>query len=244
MLTTKLKVAAGVAAGVALSSGLAYAIPAIPGNDGLIHACVNYYDTVAVPPKIPSRQVGDGDVRIVPEGTTCSSTEMAVEWNQEGPQGPIGPVGPAGPTGPTGATGATGATGSQGPAGPAGPQGPAGGGEAWFTGENAQMTVPSDLSRTVVRTLTLPAGSYVLEAHVLASNNEEDWNMRCSLDQAGSGLIGASASAESLRSNTMSLQWAVALAGSTVIDLSCTTNTDDTYVSSRTLVATKVATLR
>jgi hypothetical protein len=82
---------------------------------------------------------------IVQAGETCASNEIALTWNNVGPQGPPGATGPAGPAGATGAQGPPGpqgATGAQGPAGsagangtngsnglagPAGPQGPAGG---------------------------------------------------------------------------------------------------------------------
>jgi hypothetical protein len=69
---------------------------------------------------------------IVQAGETCASNEIALTWNNVGPQGPpgntgpTGPVGPAGPAGPTGATGATGATGSPGTNGTNGQPGPAG----------------------------------------------------------------------------------------------------------------------
>jgi len=69
---------------------------------------------------------------IVRAGETCSNNEIALTWNNVGPQGPPGATGPtgatgargpAGPQGPIGPTGATGATGPQGPQGPAGPPG-------------------------------------------------------------------------------------------------------------------------
>lgn len=71
-------------------------------------------------------------------GARCTRNEVAISWNQTGPQGlqgPVGQNGPAGVRGPQGAKGNTGATGVQGvpgpvgatgPQGPQGPQGPAG----------------------------------------------------------------------------------------------------------------------
>jgi hypothetical protein len=81
------------------------ALSEIVGPDGVIHGCY---------------KVSNGQLRVVPAGTSCGSGELVVEWNQTGPQGPAGPQGPQGPQGEKGDTGDTG------PAGPAGPQGPQG----------------------------------------------------------------------------------------------------------------------
>jgi hypothetical protein len=48
----------------------------------------------------------------------CPTGEIALNWNQTGPQGPMGPQGPQGETGPQGLPGLDGAQGPQGPAGP------------------------------------------------------------------------------------------------------------------------------
>jgi hypothetical protein len=113
-----------------------------------------------------------GAVRLLPSSlpapynTTCNTTttnsylkEVAISWNQVGPQGPqgvggpagaVGPAGPAGavgPAGPAGANGTNGAPGPQGPAGPQGPQGPAGasggGGAAYETSVNGPVVLGS-----------------------------------------------------------------------------------------------------
>jgi hypothetical protein len=67
------------------AAGVAYA--AIPDSQGVIHAC---YDKQA------------GQVRIVDTGPNavpkgCGKNEVAISWNQTGPQGPAGPPGPPGP---------------------------------------------------------------------------------------------------------------------------------------------------
>jgi hypothetical protein len=54
---------------------------------------------------------------LTPTGQTCRNSEVAIDWNQVGPQGPQGIQGPKGDTG------ATGATGPEGPAGPTGADG-------------------------------------------------------------------------------------------------------------------------
>jgi hypothetical protein len=73
------------------------AVAAIPGGDGVIHAC---------------RKVDGGALRAVARASACRSGERALAWNQRGARGPAGPTGPQGAAGPQGATGA------QGPAGP------------------------------------------------------------------------------------------------------------------------------
>jgi collagen triple helix repeat protein len=59
----------------------------------------------------------------------CSKGDVAVQWDQVGPQGPAGPQGEKGlqgPAGPQGEQGLVGQIGSQGPAGPQGEKGPQG----------------------------------------------------------------------------------------------------------------------
>jgi hypothetical protein len=67
-----------------------------------------------------------GAVRIVVNSAGCKSGEVAISWNQQGPQGPMGSTGPAGATGPAGSTGPQGPEGPVGATGPAGPAGPQG----------------------------------------------------------------------------------------------------------------------
>ena len=71
-----------------------------------------------------------GNVRFIPRGTRCRTSERLIIWNNQGgvpgPQGPQGPQGAQGPQGPTGAQGPLGPTGAIGAAGPQGPQGAVG----------------------------------------------------------------------------------------------------------------------
>src|SRR5436189_24547 len=62
----------------------------IPDSDGVIHAC---YHT------------GNGGIRVVNDGTECSSGESPLDWYQVGATGGQGPQGPAGPAGADGADG-------------------------------------------------------------------------------------------------------------------------------------------
>src|SRR5215472_10893180 len=80
----------GLVAALAAAAGVGYAT--IPDSQGLIHACY---------------KVTKGDLRVIDSGN-CAPGELALSWNQTGPQGPAGLQGPAGPQGPQGATGASG----------------------------------------------------------------------------------------------------------------------------------------
>src|SRR5213083_501079 len=61
------------------------AVAAIPDSTGIIHGCY---------------QQRTGDLRILDTNATgCRSDELAIQWNQTGPQGPAGPQGAPGPAG-------------------------------------------------------------------------------------------------------------------------------------------------
>lgn len=105
-----------------------------------------------------------------------------------GEAGAVGEQGPAGETGPAGERGTSGSTGPQGPAGPSGstgPQGPAasdvfGGLAAMETSEKMTVTdvggsfgmFPGPVRATLVDTVALPAGTYVLSADGFFSSNK------------------------------------------------------------------------
>jgi hypothetical protein len=94
-----------------------------------------------------------------------------------GPQGPTGPTGPQGPSGPAGIAGPQGPLGIAGPqgpagiAGPAGPQGPAGLSNAFASSTILQQTIIG-ATPTVLRTLTVPAGNYVINASTEIENHD------------------------------------------------------------------------
>lgn len=91
----------GLALGVGLVVvGSTAALASIPDSSGLIHGC--YKEST-------------GQLRIIDTATdSCANNELAIQWNQTGPQGPAGPKGDPGPQGPAG------------PKGDPGPQGPPG----------------------------------------------------------------------------------------------------------------------
>jgi collagen triple helix repeat protein len=174
MKARRILVGATVAA-MALVGGIAYA--STTTGDGTITACA---------------KSTSGDLRLAgPDG--CNPSEQPVTWNMTGPAGPkgdagpAGPAGPVGPAGPKGHTGAdgpqgpkgdTGLTGPAGPAGPAGPMGPAGPRGATAPSGTSEADVmsneiagsgvlqPDGSEQPVGRTLSLPAGTYVVNATV------------------------------------------------------------------------------
>jgi hypothetical protein len=73
---------------VAVLAAAAVAYGAIPGADGVIHAC---YDKQSGQTRIYDAEDGR------PKG--CGKTEAAISWNQEGPKGDTGDAGPPGPPG-------------------------------------------------------------------------------------------------------------------------------------------------
>lgn len=125
---------------VATAAGAAVA----GSNPPALYACFNSYGAVSMATVPQCKLTGGGQL---------------VGFNTVGATGPAGPTGAQGPIGPTGPTGATGDT------GPAGPTGVAGAAHAWST-SSTSVTVVAGVSvfPTTVTSLTLPAGSYALEA--------------------------------------------------------------------------------
>ena len=116
---TRKRVAMVVAGAALVLTGVAIGVTSNAYTDanGVYHGCVGQ---------------GSGILRVLKAGESCSSNEVAIDWNQTGPQGPQGPQGEVGPQGPQGETGPQGPQGIQGPkgdkgdTGDTGPQGPAG----------------------------------------------------------------------------------------------------------------------
>src|SRR6266508_1354521 len=108
-------------------------VASIPDSAGVINGCY---------------AVKTGALRVIDTANhQCEKGEIAISWNQVGPQGPQGFQGEAGAAGPQGPVGANGA------AGPVGPQGPAG-----VVGSLEQLNgiscVRNGIAGTVTETLT------------------------------------------------------------------------------------------
>ena len=109
MRKTLFAAVAGAAAAAAAAGGIAWAT--IPAPNGVITACY---------------QKNNGQLRVVEAGESCNASELALRWNQTGPQGVQGPSGPTGARGVPGRDGAAGANGATGPKGATGERGPVG----------------------------------------------------------------------------------------------------------------------
>jgi hypothetical protein len=109
MRKTLLAAVAGAAVAAAAAGGIAWATTAAP--NAVITACY---------------QKNNGQLRVVGAGDSCGPSELALQWNQTGPQGLQGPTGPQGGQGLPGQDGATGPKGTTGDRGPVGPPGPTG----------------------------------------------------------------------------------------------------------------------
>jgi len=109
---------------------------AAAASTGVIYACVNN---------------SSGTIHLVGSADTCSTNEVALAWNQQGPKGDTGPQGPKGDTGP------------QGPAGPAGM-----GGAAFYREQRVPMSIPNSYAE--MHRIDLPEGKYLVTSTVLVNN--------------------------------------------------------------------------
>src|SRR6266481_1420564 len=91
---------------------------AAAASTGVIYACVNN---------------SSGTIHLVGAAETCSTNEVGLAWNQQGPKGDAGPQGLKGDTG---APGLKGDAGAQGPTGPAGL-----GGAAFYREKRVPMSI-------------------------------------------------------------------------------------------------------
>ena len=146
----------GVAAAALLLTGVALGVTgnAYTDANGVYHACVNQ---------------GSGLVRMLAAGEACRPNEVAVDWNQVGPQGPQGVQGPKGDTGPQGPQGIQGPQGLEGDTGATGPQGPQG-----AKGDKGDTGAPGpkgDTGAPGPQGAPGPAGG--LSGHTIVSSNDE-----------------------------------------------------------------------
>jgi hypothetical protein len=109
-----------------------------------------------------------------PSGNVIALDACKAGWTQLDPvsvglQGPPGPVGPQGPVGPAGPQGPVGGQGPVGPVGPAGPQGEPGLSQTSII-QRDLVAVLGDNSLDPQAIMTVPAGSYIIDAKVTYGN--------------------------------------------------------------------------
>jgi hypothetical protein len=148
--------------------------PSIPGPDGVIHAC---YESS---PK-------SGDLRVIDPatGATCAKKEKSLNFNQTGPVGPQGIQGIQGVPGADGTDGTDGTNGKDGQNGAPGATGPAGLSHAYHSSTFSSYF--NNGVATVVLSLSVPAGSYVVNSKLSVNNQDGDYqSATCDLKAAGS----------------------------------------------------------
>lgn len=152
----------------AVAGAAAAAIAAVPGDDGVIHACYRVEQDGTTP------MAGGPNLRIIDPsaGQTCNpagapgQTEHALSWNVTGPPGPQGVAG---------SPGAQGASGPQGAGGPAGTTVSIDG-QTFTLGDGKTLTAPASPIPPLqavpggapVATMTLGSGGGATTSGVLA----------------------------------------------------------------------------
>jgi hypothetical protein len=160
------KVSWPLVAGVVVAFG---AVASLASGGGTLKPGVhNGVITVCIEPPTKGNPATSGDLNIIHCGRRMLSWNIRGPKGPQGAAGPAGTAGPAGPAGPQGPAGPAGAQGAQGPAGAAGSNGVA---NIFFDSDAAASTtaaVQTDFADftggTLIRDLTLPAGSYDIVA--------------------------------------------------------------------------------
>ncbi|HVW46932.1 MAG TPA: hypothetical protein VHA76_07760 [Solirubrobacterales bacterium] len=113
--------------------------------------------------KLPKESVGTEELHkgAVTPAKLSDAAKRAIT-GPRGPQGAAGPDGPAGPVGPPGPQGAPGAPGPQGEEGPS----------AVYAFLHKEETMLSPFFRGTVASLSVPAGSYAIQARMVAMSTE------------------------------------------------------------------------
>lgn len=179
-----------------------------------------------------------GSIRIVHASTRCRHNERKLTWNA------IGPAGPRGLRGFTGLRGATGATGS---AGAAGVNGAVNG----FADTNpspvgGKLSLSESEKPSVVATLKLPAGHYVVQGDVHVTAVGAGTKGTCHLEGNGEVLdqsIIDVSSAEGRTAGDLSLGGGLTLTAAGTASVSCTPEKGGNAAAGAKIIATQVTTL-
>jgi hypothetical protein len=170
------------------------------------------------------------------QASDLSASAVKSLRGKRGLRGLRGLTGAAGAAGATGATGATGQTGATGPTGPSNV----------FTSASTS-SVPVGSAQTTLRTLSLPAGKYLIHATGLADNNDASFNrtFNCQLTaesatyNLGGGQVATGPDSSTDRA-TVHLVLAHEFANPGAATFSCSTNATAGVVSGPRLDAVKV----
>jgi Collagen triple helix repeat (20 copies) len=169
---TYANVMATIAVFVALGGGAAYAATRLPGNS------------------VGTKQL---QKEAVTPGKLSATAKSALSTpGAQGPSGPVGATGPQGPAGVQGLKGDPGKTGEQGKPGEKGESGEKG--DPGVTNGYFFTSGPAfnewNGGEQLLATLSLPAGNYIIDSHVLGNNNAGGTaNVSC-LVKLGGNIIG------------------------------------------------------
>jgi hypothetical protein len=185
---------------------------------------------------ITSKQIKDGTIQT----KDISKKAQKSLKGKAGATGPQGPAGSAGPAGPAGAAGAAGAKGDKGDKGDRGPS------DAFYTRNSSIQNVGAP--DTVVATLNLPAGSFVIHGSATLNNNDAaQQNGSCSLAIDGTAIADSDnvplAANTNLDRESFTLTGATTQAAASVATLRCTLATNSGNVLEAELSATQVGNL-
>jgi hypothetical protein len=171
-----------------------------------------------------------GALRVV---ARCKHGEKSLSWNQSGPEGREGARGSRGETG---ASGASGQTGGGGPAGPS---------DIYAAGKATGALSPTEY--TSYAQLTLPPGSYLVEATVILFANKPGTTMVCFVAETSTSLKGeldgADASAGEKEQNTVALTGTLTTTTPVTEELFCKLGAGEGTVDDEHLVAIKTGAL-
>ncbi len=192
------------------------AFASIPGANGVIYGCYSN---------------GSGILRVIDNSTQqCKSNEIALNFNQTGPQGPQGIPGPAGPVGPQGPQGATGAT---------GPAGASGTGTAYFARQNGSTFLFGGGSQLIL-SKDVPAGSYVINAKIVGVNRSFGSDLVCSLGPDGDTSTVRIDGNSGANRQVLVLQDAKTFSAPATIILTCNKNDFSSLITVESVVLTAI----
>lgn len=156
-------------------------------------------------------------------------------------QGPIGPQGAQGIAGRDGANGTDGTNGTDGAPGPAGPAGGVTDSYGSYSAANVPILV-GQLNTNVVRSTTVPAGSYVIFTTGMAQNLDRDAYFQCYIRAAGTIVAQNNAVTQDgfAHTATISIVAQASLPSGGVIDFICDSAYAGAEVRLGSLVALKV----
>jgi hypothetical protein len=230
-----LRWAAVTTAIVALPAAGAIAYASIPDPSGAIHGCYNS---------------ATGQLRVIdpsatndpnPTKSSClKNVESAISWSQTGPQGPKGDAGVNGDPGANGLPGPKGDKGDPGAQGDPGQNG---------VSDYRQVSKPkADVPNgddTVVATMALPAGRWMVTMKGVVDNHGNDAEWFCTLNAGSQNLdlsvLVTQSGVGNVEMATLALDGIADLSSTTDVTVSCSTGQSDSQVDGIKMIGLKLS---